>query len=117
MLFAGLPRIDFGSIQLPGSSAQTAGGRAGQTSQGPGGEHDPATVREMFLSNPHQLALLKERNPPLADALMSGDVGGFTDFMVSSSRNNDNSGYFWCPVLDEPMLGGTKSSDCGEGGR
>ena len=72
----------------------------------------------MFLSNPHQLALLKERNPPLADALMSGDVGGFTDFMVSSSKNNDNRGCFWCPVLDEPMVGGTKSADdCGEGGR
>ena len=57
-----------------------AGRRTEQPSQGPVGEHDPATVREMFLSNPHQLALLKERNPPLADALTSGDVGGFSNY-------------------------------------
>ena len=71
-----LPRIDFGSIQLPGNSSQASGGGLGQSPQGPAGDHDPATVRQMFLSNPHQLALLKERNPPLADALM--DVGGFS---------------------------------------
>lgn len=29
----------------------------------------------MLLANPHELSLLKERNPPLADALLSGDLG------------------------------------------
>ena len=69
-----VPQIDFGSIQLPGGS--NAGAGAGRPAQ-QGGLDDPTTVRQMFLSNPHQLALLKERNPNLADALISGDVGGF----------------------------------------
>ena len=31
----------------------------------------------MFLADPHQLSLLKERNPELADALLSGDLQAF----------------------------------------
>lgn len=32
----------------------------------------------MLLANPHELSLLKERNPPLAEALLSGDLGKLT---------------------------------------
>jgi hypothetical protein len=31
----------------------------------------------MLLNSPHELSLLKERNPPLADALLSGNKGMF----------------------------------------
>lgn len=66
----GIPNIDFGSIQIPGTSGSS------QPQAGPPRE-DPAFFRDMLLSNPAQLALLKERNPPLADALVSGDIAKF----------------------------------------
>ena len=40
-----------------------------------GNPDDPATIRQMLLASPHDIALLKERNPPLAEALLSGSLG------------------------------------------
>ncbi|XP_014769083.1 protein DDI1 homolog 2 [Octopus bimaculoides] len=78
------PVIDFGSIQIPGVGPLPQASIGGQsTSQGHGGGasfmDDPKVVRDMFLNNPHELALLKERNPPLAEALVSGSLEKFSE--------------------------------------
>lgn len=39
---------------------------------------DPESIRQVFLSDPNQMSLLKERNPPLANALLSGNLEEFT---------------------------------------
>lgn len=38
-------------------------------------EYDPDYVRELYLENPDQLALLEQFNPPLYEALMTGSKG------------------------------------------
>lgn len=79
-----LPRIDFRSISVPGTSssrqrqppgAQQSHSSPGELALSPQGLDNPALLRDMLLANPHELSLLKERNPPLADALLSGDLG------------------------------------------
>ncbi|XP_013416940.1 protein DDI1 homolog 2-like isoform X2 [Lingula anatina] len=82
-----LPFIDFSSVAIPGTSAgashQSAqGGARGGGGVPPGGvPEDPAVLMEMLLSSPHEMSLLKERNPPLADAVLSRNLEKFTEVL------------------------------------
>ena len=92
VLPGGVPplNLDFGAIQVPqpGGSRQNTGaginsGAIAGASAGGTGSDDPAVIRDMLLNSPHDLAILKERNPPLADALLSGDLGKMIDYLLS----------------------------------
>lgn len=72
--------LDWGSIQVPGQSRpQSAHNqvRTAQPQQVAVDRDSPEYIRDMFLADPHQLSLLKERNPELADALLSGNLQNF----------------------------------------
>ncbi|XP_030875890.1 regulatory solute carrier protein family 1 member 1 isoform X1 [Leptonychotes weddellii] len=94
--FPNLPRIDFRSIAVPGTSgsrqrqppgAQQSHSSPGDIASSPQGLDNPALLRDMLLANPHELSLLKERNPPLADALLSGDLEKFSRVLVEQQQD------------------------------
>uniref|UniRef100_A0A674AEY9 DNA-damage inducible protein 2 n=1 Tax=Salmo trutta TaxID=8032 RepID=A0A674AEY9_SALTR len=84
-VFPGLPRIDFSSIARPPPPAAPPS-LLGSTSS-PQGLDDPALLQQMLLANPHELSLLKERNPPLAEALLSGDLERFSKVLLEQQQD------------------------------
>ncbi|OWF54456.1 protein DDI1 homolog 2-like [Mizuhopecten yessoensis] len=83
---SGVPNIDFGQIQIPGLMGATSSGYQQQPQQGSFPEDDPAAVRKLLLANPHELSLLKERNPPLAEALLSDDPEKFNKIYLAQRK-------------------------------
>ncbi|KAL9971306.1 hypothetical protein ACROYT_G023816 [Oculina patagonica] len=77
--------LNWGSIQVPNSSSRPQSARnqaaSGQPRQSPVDQNSPEYIRDMFLADPHQLSLLKERNPELADALLSGNLQQFASVL------------------------------------
>jgi len=50
---------------------------------------DPAYVRDLFLANPDQLALLKQNNPRLADALATGRLEVFANVLREQMKERE----------------------------
>jgi len=75
MIFAGAPSIDFSQIQIPGPTTSELSGLAAAAAARTPSPEDPQTLRDMILASPHDLAMLKQQNPSLADAVLSGSLG------------------------------------------
>lgn len=69
-----LLNLIFSGIQVPGRGGAGASGFSGGGAA-PRDESSPAYIRDTLLNDPEQLAIVKQNNPALADALLSGDFG------------------------------------------
>ena len=64
--------IDWGAIKIPtpgSSTQQTNIPQVREQQQRNAGQESPENIRQLLLADPHQLSLVKERNPRLAEAI------------------------------------------------
>ena len=81
----GLPFIDWSTIRLPqDTGAGSSNAPTAQVAQPTVDEREE--IRQHFLNTPHELAILKERNAPLAEALASGDKERFYKVLEEQQR-------------------------------
>jgi len=95
--------LDFSSIQIPGVASTSSSAESSSRQRPPASAashemtaaeqqrilNDPVKLREALLSRPEEVALLKERNPPLADALLSGDLERFTRVLRDQQKERE----------------------------
>ncbi|XP_071502846.1 protein DDI1 homolog 2-like [Diadema antillarum] len=82
---------DFSSVRIPGLMAGPSHAQAPAPGTGPSVrpqpiEEDPARLMEMLRANPSERAILKERNPPLAEALEQGNLQKFREVLERQRR-------------------------------
>ena len=72
-----LSSMDFSNIEIPTSALAKLDDASAPSSA------NTAYLRDLFLANPDQMALLKQNNPRLADALTSGKT---SEYIVNEFR-------------------------------
>ncbi|XP_008566203.1 PREDICTED: protein DDI1 homolog 1 [Galeopterus variegatus] len=92
------PRADVGGVAVPGTSSssrrpqhrppQSHGLASGTKAASARGLDSPGLLRSMLLSDAHHLSLLKERNPRLAEALLSGNLETFSQVLMEQQRES-----------------------------
>uniref|UniRef100_A0A8D8RVG4 Protein DDI1 homolog 2 n=2 Tax=Cacopsylla melanoneura TaxID=428564 RepID=A0A8D8RVG4_9HEMI len=70
----GMPNLDFSRIVVPGSSSVPSNSLPTNVNSR---REDPAQLKQLLLADPHKVSLLKQNNPQLADALLTGSLDDF----------------------------------------